>query len=516
MKNLLQNKRQLAIIGFVCLFILSNFLLLVHGPKLTGWLLIGYIIGNIIFLLILLYMIFIYHIVVTPLSNNKVKKYCRISFVILTIALLTLPFVFMLHVPTTNHNWDFFHIYNHISYLRGRSFTHLPMTQYEQLYYLHYSNNQFFGLILNRAFSIFSTNQTRILAMTAVSTFLTTIAVLSGSFLIKKLSDSKSVLIYNLVALGFLPFYFYGAELYTDSASLPFVVLTALFTICALKTNKVTLQFLYWGLAGAIGFLGFFIKPTVVFSLIAAILFLLLNRKWKKLAIMLPTLLFLFLVVNNEVKNFLHTEPSFSAANNTRYNLPDAHWITMSFAPKNTTGGFYRPVLDYSMSFPNKAEKQKADLRLLAKNLKQEGILGFFLQIGRKIIYTYGWGDLQALHYTQQHQNPIVSKLFDWVYKDELTKTFSVGNFYGYLLLFIAQEFYWFSILFFLIYSIFFIVFKKYKDESFVLSLSTLGLMFFLLIWEANARYLYNFSPILIILSSLGMLKLSEKRMKRL
>jgi hypothetical protein len=55
---------------------------------------------------------------------------------------------------------------------------------------------------------------------------------------------------------------------------------------------------------------------------------------------------------------------------------------------------------------------------------------------------------------------------------------------------------------------------KNWKSDWFIPALSMFGLTVFLLIWEANSRYLYNFSPIILMLASKGLMDITSKKTK--
>ena len=77
---------------------------------------------------------------------------------------------------------------------------------------------------------------------------------------------------------GFLPFYVYGAQLYSDTITLPFVSFGLLFFIYAIKSDKLNRQILWYFLATLLTVLGYEFKPTVLIVLIAALVFLGLNK----------------------------------------------------------------------------------------------------------------------------------------------------------------------------------------------------------------------------------------------
>ena len=180
----------------------------------------------------------------------------------------------------------------------------------------------------------------------------------------------------------------------------------------------------------------------------------------------------------------------------------------MSFAQENFSGGFDPNILSYSEQFYDKASKQEADLDLLKENIAQEGVLGVLSKLARKTIYTWLNGDLRDFYYTYLHINPIVNRYFDWVSNNEK------GNITGYLLITGAQLLYWLCLLFLMWYEIFQSIFKKRGSIWFIFALSIVGLALFLLFWEANSRYLYNFTPLMILLAVKGKLDFSQRKEK--
>lgn len=480
----------------------TNVYVIIETPAWNEKYITAFILGNLCMFIAAAYMVFVYRSVrkIGTLTENKIHHYYKMTMWILGLAVLLVPFFFIIHVPDTAHDWDFFVIFRNSLHLGGQSFTNLPMTEDELLYYLRYPNNQFFGMIYNTVFAPFKSHFSLILATTTVAAIFTSLSVLAGSLLIKKISDIKMALIYNIVAFGFVPFYIYGAQLYTDTASLPFTIFGLLFMVYALKADKTSRMTLWWVVSCLTVFLGFSIKPTVFIPMIAVFCFLILNRKWKKLLIMLPIAVLLFVGVHQGVKTYIATEPAFSEEANERYNLPMIHWVTMSFDPINRYGGFNPDVLAYSQSFTDVQSKKEGLTRRFVDNLKEMGVTGVLVQLGRKIMYTWFNGDLSGFFYTYRHSNPFVFRYFDWT-----SFAPEEGNITGWLLLKAAQTLYWLAIVPLMWYEIFLGIFKKHKTEWFIVGLSMVGLTGFLLLWEANSRYLYNFAPVILVLATMGL-----------
>lgn len=487
---------------FILVLLVENVLsiMMTHHWQLANF--IAFFLGNLFMFIAAGYIIFIYRSVkrVKSFDPDKLHRLYRWSLIILGLALLIIPFFFIVHVPYSHHDWDYFVIYRDTSLLDGRNFTHLPMTENERLYFLRYPNNQFFTIIYNVVFASITKVIPKAVALTLIAAICTSIAGVAGSLLVKKIADEKLAFLYNIVAFGFFPFYVYGALLYTDTASIPFVIVGLLFIVYAIKSEKLNKQIIWWICASLVIALGYYLKPTVAFTLIAATCFLVLNRKWKKLFLMLPIAAIIFVGMHEGVKTVIAQDPAFTQQTNDRYNLPLIHWVAMSFDPRNTSGGFNPAVLAYSESYTNKAEKQKADFQLLVNNLKKQGVPGVLLQLGRKIVYTWFNGDLRDFFYTYYHANPLVHNYFDWI-----SSKYTEDNPSGWFLLNGAQTLYWIGIVFFMWYEIFLSIFKKWKTVWFILGLSMVGLTAFLLVWEANSRYLYNFAPIMLTLAILGL-----------
>lgn len=462
------------------------------------------IFGNILFIICLFYFVGIFKLgkKLSGLEESKIDRYYQISFWLLVLLTFALPFLFMIHVPYSPHDWDYFVIFNSTTELQGHSFAQLPFTESRLGYFLRYPNNQFFGLLFNRVFAPFSTHlQLKLWIVTGVSAFFTSLGVSATSLLVKNLGNKKQAILYHAIALGFIPFYVYGAQLYSDTLTLPFVVLSSLFFIYALKSRQ-RLKQIFWFFGGSLFVaLGYQFKPTTVIICIAVLIFIVINKKWKQLALVLPLFGVLFWGVNELVKTTVSTEPAFSIQANERYNLPLMHWVTMSWSPTNKTGGFNKKIRLYSESFPTYEEKKEADVQLFIHNIKKMGPLGVIKQIGRKLRYTWTFGDLNSSYYTYYHENEFVHRYFDYL---DMGTHKGEGNVTGWFMLKAVQTLYWILLLILAGKEIWRLLrYKKnWSNLWTILAASVVGLSLFLILWETNSRYLYHFAPLMIALTA--------------
>lgn len=512
MKNYFkQNSRIIWTAIFAVLWLGSNLLAIFFTARWTFDHLIGLLLGNLIFGLMTAYLVGLFKLAkrLVVWETKKVERFYRWSFWILAIVLFIFPFFFMIHVPGSAHEWDFFVIFDSTTQLHGESFTHLPMTVSRLGYFLRYPNNQFFGILFNHFFAPFADSFTlKIWVMTAVSAFLTALAGVSASLLVKRLSGKRVSALFNAIALGFIPFYFYGAQLYSDTLTLPFVVLGLLFIVYAFQAPNLKKQLSYYFIASLFLVIGYEFKPTVAIVAIAALIFFAINKKWKQLFIFLALFVVVFASGHELVKTTVASEPAFSQQANERYNLPLMHWIAMSWSPTNKTGGFNKKIRIYSSSFSSYKAKNKADRTLFVLEVKKMGPLGIFRQIGRKLGYTWAFSDLNSSFYTYYHENPIIHRYFDYL---DMGK--KQGNITGWLMLKAAQTMYWIPLVILMWREIFYQLRKKnWQSPWFIAALSVVGLTMFLILWEANSRYLYNFIPIMIALATLGLARFLKRR----
>lgn len=507
----------------VIYLVLSNFVAVILTTKWDADHWIGLLLGNLVLVAAFLFLLAFYRLT-KKLSfssaelknqagldqeetNEKIARYYRWSFWILGLLMFLVPLLFIIHVPDSAHNWDYFVIFNGTSALQGSSFENLPMGVGALGYFLRYPNNQFFAILFNHAFAGLTDVSVKAVVVTLVSSALTSSALLATSLMVKNLQGKKLALLFNVAAAGFLPFYVYGAQLYTDSMTLPFVCFGLLFFIYAIKSSSVLTKIAWFALASLFLVFGYEFKPTVAIIFIAGLLYLIVNKNWKNLLIALPLFLVIFAGGKEVVKLTVATEPAFSEAANERYNLPMMHWVAMSWDPSNTTGGFKREIREYSESFTTYEAKKKADTDLFLNNMKEMGLPGVLRQIGRKLVYTWLNPDLRSEFYTYRHENPIINRYFDYLPAQK------AGNITGWVLLKAAHVPYWIALVVFMWKALFNLLFKakNWKNLWFIPPLSLFGLFVFLVLWEANSRYLYNFAPLMIAVATLGFAKWSTK-----
>ncbi|MFC4651702.1 glycosyltransferase family 39 protein [Lactococcus nasutitermitis] len=497
MKKKITRKTQIYLLVAAIIWLITNGIAIYFTPILdeTHW--IGLILGNIVFLVTLAYLTGVFQLNqhLPKMSELRIKRYYRYSFWILAFGMFLIPFFFMIHLPDSLHLWDYFTIFNSTTQLHGQPFgtynTHMS-------YYLRYPNNQFFGIVFNQLFAGVASNIFfKNLLVTGTSSLLTSLGLLAMSQTVKNLSGVSLALLFNVAAFGFLPFYFYGAQLYTDTVTLPFIALAVLFFVKSWQAKSAKYQLIWASVASCVTVVGYIFKPTVAIVFIAALVFLIINKKWRKTLVVLALFLAFWGVGHSFTQATIASQSGFSQKAQIKYNFPMMHWIMMSWSPKSKDGGFNLSLREYTQSISGKTAKNKADTQLFLSNIEQMGVGGIIHQIGRKLAYTWTFSDLNSSFYTYRHANPLVYHYFDYLPNKK------TGNITGWLMLKAAEMLFWLPLVLLLWKQIFTQLFSpnKWSNPWSFLMIIILGLSLFLILWEANSRYLYSFAPILIAIA---------------
>ena len=187
---------------------------------------------------------------------------------------------------------------------------------------------------------------------------------------------------------------------------------------------------------------------------------------------------------------------------------------------KDTNGGYSQADFDYSTSFSSAEEQHAAELKEIGKRLKDFGVGGYLQHFVKKSARNYfdgcfGWGGLGETFYTEifPERGTVLCSLIRSLYYDNTEDTL-----YRYQALF--RQILWYMVLVLVPFSVF--TKRPLDKKRQVAVLSVLGLMLYLQIFEAHARYLYTFVPIFVFLATEGIDNLreylnqkSERRVKK-
>lgn len=328
---------------------------------------------------------------------------------------------------------------------------------------------------------------------TAVNIF--NVLVINGAVLMtvllarKVFGDKKSILVLAACFL-FVPYYTYTAYCYSDSLSLPFTVGAAFVFWYAYHSEKLVKRLLLYVLTGAILFLGYKMKGSVIVMLVAIVLLMIMKLNWKRLLSGLMALVVGFLCVSVafgaavRAANFATPEQQYD------YEWPMTHWVMMGLTG---FGGYNQEDSDFTASIIGKDEKKEANLEVIKERLESYSIVKFLYHLTRKSTRT--WED--STYYISHHIEEYIerSPLHDYVLND--------GE-HHYRLFAISCAFHLFLILM-MILSALKGMLRPRCDMTLLFRLAVFGIYLFLLIWETRSRYLFNFTPFFLLLGMDGL-----------
>lgn len=310
----------------------------------------------------------------------------------------------------------------------------------------------------------------------------------------RRLRGVRGVAAALAAAVTCFPLYLAAAVLYTDTFSLPFVVVALLFALRALDApsiQKTALNALACAAAAAVGGQ---IKMTAAIVLIAAtIVFLLRLRPLRALCACAVIWCVMGLSVLGVQKAMVGPvlDPEMVAQHNT----PTIHWIMMSIPTGHNPYG--NDIEDYretwTMMEQGASREEVMDsiyTRMIDKiyflRLPSRLIPAFF----RKNIAAFGdgtFGMTEILDDSPQRENIISSFVLQERPHYPVYLSVCTGIFCAHLV-FAACA---------CLRDI-----KKKDLRAAMLYIAMFGFMLFMLLWEARSRYIFNFIPVLLLLST--------------
>ena len=368
-----------------------------------------------------------------------------------------------------------------------------PLTG-EQLpdnYFATYPNNIFLFLIFKVFYKVIfaitgSTDIIYIMLLNAVVIF---ISIIFMYLIAVKLWGPHMGLLTGIICLFFAPFYVYVAYYYTDTFSLPFITISVYLYLCGVNSkNKIGKYLLLVG-SGIIVALGFKLKATVIILLVAMIIHLFLSQKirnaLKYTGVIAASFIVIFFSYNITIDqlNIVSEEEAYMKQ------IPYTHWVMMGL---KGLGGYDADDVLYTQSFPNIEEKREANLTVIKQRLSDYGFTGLINHLTNKAVH-YTWGDGTYTIFGEGITQPQTDSIW-WKFVLADGKYYPIFYYY-------CQGFH-LAVLTLLMTSLGFGIKKGTVNGTLLFKIALYGLFLFLLIWETRARYVYGFTPLLLLIAA--------------
>lgn len=298
---------------------------------------------------------------------------------------------------------------------------------------------------------------------------------------------------------------------YTDAAGV--IIPVAIFALYLKQKKKE--QITNWIWIGCLIFVGYYIKPQTIIIGIAIVLIEVIKAfsRNKKENLMLKKIFICMIAVvlcRNIYQNLVIPNTGFEL--DEELELGAEHMLMMG-QNLESNGVYSEGDVAFSMSIKTKQERKEANKEKAKERIQimlKEGTFLSHLQKKALVNFndgTFAWGKEGGFIKTEyagrnQFVSPFLKKVIypSGEYR-KLVSTF--------------KQIMWLTILFFCIGVVLLVKSdSSKKEEVVIMSLATIGVFLFVMIFEARARYLYTYVPFLVILASIGYCEMRKSIIK--
>ena len=341
-----------------------------------------------------------------------------------------------------------------------------------------------------------------------ISCLCVNLACFLGHLMVRRLTGPFMQGCYMVVCLPFILFSPWIMSPYSDTYGMFFVALGMWALTCLDR------KYLKWIVGGFAAIIGYHVKPTCIFVLFAAWLvygirlLLSLRERWKELAVLVCSTV-VFWCMGLCIPLWIQHTYSFRLM--PEYEMPYTHFLMMGFS-ESTYGAYDHDDFEYSIGFPDVEPRKAANLeafRIRVELMWEQGTLLEFLKNKALLNYndgTFAWGWCNGFYALEvEHDN----LLADW-FQDIMVKPGMWDNEGKYFSLYKTfMQFFWLQILMGIMLNGFFR--KERRAERACMMTALCGLLVFHMIFEAQARYPFLYTPVFLVLSLCGVEEIWRK-----
>ena len=352
------------------------------------------------------------------------------------------------------------------------------------------------------------------LAAIALNAVVMTTAVLLVAVVTRRIAGTATAIFSLLPCVVFIALSPWVAVPYSDTLGMVFPVLLLYLFLLSRSATKPIPAYSFCLAAGLVAAVGFYIKPTIVFVLVASTVVVLFargdgGRKRRSLAagaVFLVVALGGFASGQAAIKAAVATSPAigFDLYHNDK-EFPVTHFLKMG---STGLGGFNGADVAETKSIDSVRDRFQNGIDVYLDRVSGMGLWGYldFLNVKGKAIMGDGsffnWGEGMARKPVELSANdPLSRAIQDYFYYQGPHFAFLRGfwqSFWIVTLVLVAAPL---------------LLRSRYLEHpgAAVMRLSLLALMLFLLFFEGRSRYLYMYVPFFILLASLTVAALASR-----
>ena len=319
--------------------------------------------------------------------------------------------------------------------------------------------------------------------------------VLCALSVARKTRGVRAELMLLMMLASCLPMYLAAGVLYTDTFSLPFVMITLYFALRVKEEKSVKRRILFAVACGLAAALGGMIKMTVAIVLIAAVIVWLLGMKVAHAAACIMLCAAILFAGNSAVEHAMLSGP-IDPQMYRQHNTPKIHWVMMSIPSGDNPYGSYVRDYDITWSMMEEGATQKEVMASILSRMKDKIYTlrypnRLVLAALRKNAANFGdgtFGMTEMLDDNPVRLNAVSNIVLAEGRHYPLYQGVASGVFFAQLLMAIFAC--WRDI--------------RRRDLRMAMGyVAAFGMLLFLMLWEARARYFFGFVPVILLLGSL-------------
>lgn len=335
-----------------------------------------------------------------------------------------------------------------------------------------------------------------------LNTIFITFSVVFCFLIAKKAFGNFHALVAAIICFLFLPFYTYCPYFYTDSVSMPFCILSIYLFICGYDSKKTLSKIFLFFFCGVMCALGFALKGSIVIVLIAVIAYMIYKGGIKKILLGSGTVVAGFLALTIAFNGLVASLNIASKETLYEEQYPITHWIMMGL---KGSGGFDKNDSVFTREAGNYDEKKAANIEMIRQRLSDYGVVGLLKHLAVKANFTWNDGTYYIGHhlYNTPYSRDFLHELIleDGTYNKVF---YAVSS--GMQILMLVM----------MCMSFFSCIRRPRFDYITLMHIIVFGVFLFFLVWETRSRYIFNFTPIFIIIWADGIIKIADRLKKPL
>jgi hypothetical protein len=308
--------------------------------------------------------------------------------------------------------------------------------------------------------------------------------------------------------------------LYSDTTGLMFPVLILCLLLAAQRTRRMAVRILLWVLAGAVGAVGYGIKPTVLMCLLAAgaaaVCSPALRARGRGAGVLLLGIAVVsgsFFAGHRMISAFEQQSPAigFNVADNPAA-MPPTHFLKVGAqstpGPHGLMYGRYNDD-DYwaTVNITDPGEKFRQGLDAYRERVAAMGPGGYISFLNHKLLWITGDGSFYSWGEGRRTGSDFIST----DPADRFIQDVYGNNRPGFPWLLTLWQGTWFALLALVAVPLFLRTPRLLLPEVSAMRIALLGLLLFLLLSEGRARFLYLYTPYFILLASLSFQALADR-----